>query len=81
MPEKLKSRKLWVTTVTVVLMFVNDLIGLDLDEQTINSIAVAVGAYVVGQSAVDFQQATERARKYEAWVAKAVPTYTPDEEA
>ena len=70
-PERLRSRKLWVTIVTGLIMLVNDAIGLDLDEQTITSLAIAVSAYVLGQAAVDVGATRERAQKYEAWVYNA----------
>ena len=70
-PERLRSRKFWVTAVTALLLVLNDAIGLDLDQETINGVALAVSAYLVGQSAVDYGQAKERAQKYEAWVNNA----------
>lgn len=70
-PDRLRSRKLWVTIVTGVVMFINDAIGLGLDENTINGLALAVSAYLLGQSAVDFGLSRERGQKYEAWVNNA----------
>lgn len=66
-PEKLKSRKLWVTVATFILYGANSAFGLNLGPDVLDQLAIVVSAYLVGQSAVDYGQARERAQKYEAW--------------
>lgn len=71
-PEKLKSRKLWVTIVAGLLLFFNKQFGLNLDQDTVQNIGITVAAYVLGQGAVDFGMTRERAQKYQAWVAAQI---------
>jgi uncharacterized membrane protein len=54
--DKLKSRKLWVTIVSAVLMVTNQGIGLKLPEDTILSFAGVVMSYIFCQSIVDAKQ-------------------------
>lgn len=71
-PDKLKSRKLWITIVTAILIAFNDALGVGLDEETITQLVAVVGAYVLGQSAVDFTIAKAEAQKYNSWINATV---------
>lgn len=51
--EKLKSRKLVVLVATVLLAVANKKLGLGLDDDTMNKIMIAIGAYLVGQGIAD----------------------------
>lgn len=72
-PERLKSRKLWVTIVAGLLLFFNKQLGLDLSQDTVQNIGITVAAYVLGQGAVDYGMTRERAQKYESWVSHQKP--------
>ncbi len=51
--SKLKSRKLWVSIVSALLIIANQGLGLDLPNETILAFAGIVITYLLGQSAVD----------------------------
>lgn len=53
MSEKLKSRKFWITIVSVLLVTVNDELGLGLDTESIMYFAGIVITYLLGQSFID----------------------------
>ncbi len=53
MPDKLKSRKLWVSLIAAVLIVFNDAFEFGLDSTTITAIVSTVVGYVLGQGAVD----------------------------
>lgn len=53
MPERLKSRKLWVALITAVVIFLNDVFEFGLDEATITALVTTAVGYVLGQGAVD----------------------------
>lgn len=53
MPDKLKSRKFWVTIFAAILLVLTDGLGVDIDPATYWSVVSIVSAYVVGQSIVD----------------------------
>lgn len=61
--EKLKSRKLWVTIVSAVLMVANQGLGLKLPTDSILSFAGVVMSYIFGQSIVDAKQQASLAPK------------------
>jgi uncharacterized membrane protein len=71
-PDKLKSRKLWVTIVAGLLLLLNKQLGLNLDDSTIQNIGITVAAYVLGQGVVDYGQTRERSSKYASWVAAQI---------
>jgi len=51
--ESLKSRKLWVTIVSLIMFFLNDQTGSPVDSaNTLGAAGVAM-SYLLGQSAVD----------------------------
>ena len=53
MSEKLKSRKFWIAVVSAILVVANDGLGLNLDRDTIMTLAGIVISYLLGQSYVD----------------------------
>ena len=53
----LRSRKLWVTTGSMLLMFLNDRYQLGIDSETIIGMSGLGAAYVIGQSYVDGKKA------------------------
>jgi hypothetical protein len=61
MSEKLKSRKFWITVVSVLLVTVNDELGLGLDTESIMYFAGIVITYLLGQSFID----ARKENKYE----------------
>jgi hypothetical protein len=59
MSEKLKSRKFWITVVSVLLVTVNDELGLGLDTESIMYFAGIVITYLLGQSFIDARKETK----------------------
>ena len=53
MIEKLKSRKFLLAVVSALLIIANDGLGLNLDKDTIMTLASIVISYILGQSFVD----------------------------
>lgn len=53
--NKLKSRKLWVATLTGILLIAKDGLDIDVDIDAVTTAAVALvsAAYVIGQGVVD----------------------------
>lgn len=51
--KKLSSRKFLFTIGVVALTFVNEALGLGIDEESLISVAVAVSAFILGESALD----------------------------
>jgi uncharacterized membrane protein (DUF441 family) len=51
--EQLKSRKLWVTIVSGILVTLGQQFGLELDGEQLISLGLMVAAYIGGQAAVD----------------------------
>lgn len=51
--SKLTSRKFLFTIGIVALTFVNEAFGLGIDEESLISVAVAVSAFILGESALD----------------------------
>lgn len=68
-PERLKSRKFWITVVTGLVVTLNDALGIGLDEDTITQVVTVVAAYVVGQGVVDATISNSEAKKYQAWIS------------
>lgn len=54
--NKLQSRKLIATVVTGLLVVANARLGLGVDQDTINALALLVAVYVVTQGFVDAKQ-------------------------
>ena len=85
-PERFKSRKLWVAVVTAVLLAVSEALSLNIDPDTMNSLALVISSYLIGQSAVDWSKSRENASKYAAWMATQMqqvsryPEFTGDHE-
>lgn len=52
-PEKLKSRKFWVTVVSAILIVLNEGLGLDIDSEAVLGFAGIIMSYILGQSYVD----------------------------
>lgn len=86
MPQSLKSRKLWVAVVSGVLVAFSKAFGFEIDPDTMDSLAVIVSSYLIGQSAVDWSKSRENASKYAAWMATQMqqvsryPEFTGDHE-
>ena len=53
MLEKLKSRKLLMAVGAVLIILVNDVLGLNINEATLQQVVVIVVGFIVGQGAVD----------------------------
>jgi len=68
-PERLRSRKLWVAVLTALGVFLNGVFDLGIDQETLSGLAVVVASYLIGQSVVDFGVAKANGQKYAAWVA------------
>mgnify|MGYP001606880514 CR=1 FL=1 len=51
--EKLKSRKLWVATITAVVLWITTLAGVELDVEQVVPVLLPIIAYILGQSLVD----------------------------
>lgn len=60
MPEKLKSRKFWVTVVSAILIVLNEGLGLDIDSETVLGFAGIIISYLLGQSYVDSKSQNEK---------------------
>jgi hypothetical protein len=52
-PQKLRSRKLWMPVLAGIFVGLNDTLGWDLDQKTVNAIVALAVAYVFGESYVD----------------------------
>jgi hypothetical protein len=64
MSESLKSRKLWVSAAGILTVLLQELFGIDISPESIVSLAVIVGTYVIGQAQVDKAKVVEDARNY-----------------
>lgn len=53
MEDKLKSRKLWMSIISGVLLVMNEGLGIVVDTNTILSFSGIVMSYILGQSFVD----------------------------
>lgn len=53
MKKKLSSRKLWVATITALLLWVSGLAGMELSSEMIAGIAGVASSYVLGESVID----------------------------
>lgn len=51
--ERIKSRKLWVTVITVLLVVCNRKLGLGLEAQDLAALAGLVATYLVAQGIVE----------------------------
>lgn len=51
--EKLRSRKLWVSVITAILVIANEGFNLNLPKEEIMTVAGLAMSYVLGQSFVD----------------------------
>jgi uncharacterized membrane protein len=51
--DKLKSRKLWVTVLYAIFVFVNEFFGIGLDDADLTRFAAVVVGYVLSQGMVD----------------------------
>lgn len=54
------SKKLIVSTITILLVALNDKLGLQMSQETILAIAGVAAAYVAGQSHVDAKKITSK---------------------
>ena len=55
--EKLKSRKLFMAIGGVLIILVNDVLGINIDPVTLHQIVVVIVGYLLGQGAVDVAKA------------------------
>lgn len=62
MKEKLSSRKFWITIVSVLLITINDELGLGLDTESIMYFAGIVITYLLGQSWIDTRKGNAHAK-------------------
>ena len=53
-PEKLTSRKLWVTIITAVTVFLSSVTGVDMTDAQTAALVVISGVYVLAEAIVDF---------------------------
>ena len=51
--KKLMSRKFIVAVGTLVFIVLTDVLGVNIDESTFNSLVMIVATYILGQGAVD----------------------------
>jgi hypothetical protein len=49
----LTSRKFWVAVGTILAIILSDILGVDLEPETVVTVVVAVAAYILGESWVD----------------------------
>ena len=54
--DKLKSRKLWVSIVSAILVVLNDGLGLNIDNETVMQFTILIVGYVFTQGIVDAVQ-------------------------
>jgi uncharacterized membrane protein len=54
--DKLKSRKLWVSIVSAILVVLNDGLGLNIDNETVMQFTILIVGYVFTQGVVDAVQ-------------------------
>lgn len=59
MPEKLKSRKFWVTVVSSILIVLNEGLGMDIDSETVLGFSGIIISYLLGQSYIDSKGTTK----------------------
>lgn len=57
-PEKLRSRKLWLTLSAFLSAILVEVVGIDVQPDLIYGLVVAVGSYNIGQGLVDKAKAT-----------------------
>lgn len=87
MPERLKSRKFWVTIGASLIPIINEAFNLQLSQETGIALALVIASYLFGQSYVDGKQRTaevqagadvarlsalQTARAYEAELARVL---------
>lgn len=65
-PERLRSRKLWVTITAAVSAILLDLFGVKVDPALLMTILGLAGVYTVGQGVVDAQAAKSNPQSVEA---------------
>lgn len=53
LPEKFRSRKLWVTLSAFVSAILSEIFGWEVDPEIIFGLAAAIGSYNIGQALVD----------------------------
>jgi hypothetical protein len=61
--DKFLSRKLILTSLAIVIVASSDLLGLELDDQSLNAITTMILGFVGGQSLVDVSSAIKTGRK------------------
>jgi len=61
--DKLKSRKLWVTLSGVAVVAVATFLGVEVPDETMQSLLGMIAAYVVGQGVVDAAGAVAAGRQ------------------
>lgn len=77
--SKLTSRKLWVTVLAIILIAGADLLGIPMDEATLDSIMTMVLGMVGSQGLVDTAQVW-KAGKLAASTKRAIDDLKEDEE-
>jgi len=60
MPDKLKSRKFWVTVVSAVLVVLNEGLGMNIDSEAVLGFSGIIISYLLGQSYIDSKEATKK---------------------
>ena len=61
--DKFLSRKLILTSLAIAIVACSDLLGLELDDQSLNAITTMILGFVGGQSLVDVSSAIKTGRK------------------
>lgn len=60
MPDKLKSRKFWVTVVSSILIVLNEGLGMSIDSEAVLSFSGIVISYLLGQSYIDSKDSVKK---------------------
>lgn len=58
MKTKLTSRKFWVAVGSILAILICDIVGVELDKETVIAVVISVASYILGEGMVD----TARAR-------------------